>query len=139
MQMVARHGVGVDEEEGCAAPCILHQSGRGIYVERCANDNQRVGLHHGLGSHRYHGHALAKEHDEGPEQRPIARLGAWRYGAVIGVELLLVAWVVWVSARAHLAQFAMQVYHVARARLFVQVINILCNNRYAIFFFQRFY
>lgn len=45
MQMAARHGVRVDEVEGCAAPCILHQSGRGIYVERCANDNQRVGLH----------------------------------------------------------------------------------------------
>src|SRR3712207_404383 len=67
------YGFRVDEKDRCAGTGEAQQSGGGIHVERCSDDNEQVGLLHFKGRGVYHGDAFAEEHDERTEQGTVAR------------------------------------------------------------------
>ena len=51
---------------------ISHQSGGGIHVERCAYDDEDIGLFRLFSSGFYHGYGFSEEHNERAKQRTVA-------------------------------------------------------------------
>ena len=132
-----RDGVGVDEVDGYLWTGIIKQPGCGVDVQRRANDNQDVGLLHGLGGYCNVGHGLAKEDDERSQQGAVASFGAWSNLAVVGCQCLLVARIVDVATGADLHQFAVKMDDLRRAGLLMKVVDILGDDGHVVFLFQR--
>ena len=87
----------------------MQQSGGGIDVHRCTDDDQYVGLLHII--HRYFNgrYCFAEPHDEGAQLGAILGQVAYLHFPLLRLQFLDEVRIVRLAARCHLHQFAMQV------------------------------
>ena len=93
----AHRRFGVDEVYGCRGAHIVDEARSGVYVERCAYNDEDVGLLGCLRRNAYHRHRFAEEHYERAFERSVAGKCAGLHLAVVLGEHTLVARVVYIA------------------------------------------
>lgn len=93
----AHRRFGVDEVYGCRGAHIVDKARSRVYVERCAYNDEDVGLLCSLCRNAYHRHRFAEEYYEWAFERSVAGECAGFHLAVVLGQSALVAWVVHVA------------------------------------------
>ena len=114
----------------------MQQSGSRVNIQAGAYHDEDISSLSFFGGHRYQGYGLTKEHNKRTQKRAVASFCTRHNLTVVRRQRLLEARIVHITTGAHLHQFTMQMYHLGRTGLFMQVIHVLRHHRDIIFILQ---